>query len=205
AGRLLVCSVIRALLPWTTSTSWPSPAPTESSATIARPVFPNDAGRFVCSSYFTFKGSTTNSFWPLSALSLCVATTLPVMRARNIAALHLRFAIYDLRMTGPQSIRNCKSQIENDLSHFRHVRVRSWDDVDGDDFADAARGFGAGVNRRADRGDISAKGDGDEAAADLVLLDELDVRRLEGRVAGFDRRDDSFGFDQTDCFTVGHS
>ena len=62
-------SVIRALLPWTISTSWPSPHPTESSATIARPVLPSAAGVVVPSSYFTLRGSTTSSFCPLRTLS----------------------------------------------------------------------------------------------------------------------------------------
>src|SRR6185312_4106942 len=92
----------------------------------------------------------------------------------------------------------------NSSTHLRHVRVGSGDDVDGDDFTDAARGLCAGVNRGTDSGDVAPKGDRDQAAADLVLLDELHVRRLEGRVAGFDGCDDSLGFDQTDCFTVGH-
>src|SRR5687767_3114786 len=89
AGRFFVTSVIRAELPCTTSTSWPSPAPTTSMATIARPVLPRDAGWFVASSYLTLRGSTTSSFWPLSVLSFCVATTLPVTRARNIVLSHL--------------------------------------------------------------------------------------------------------------------
>jgi len=56
----------------------------------ARPVLPSDAGLFVASSYFTFSGSTTNSFWPFRVLSFCVATTLPVTRARNMGTLRMR-------------------------------------------------------------------------------------------------------------------
>src|SRR5258708_3618608 len=94
------------------------------------------------------------------------------------------------------------SSIANLLSHPRHVRVRTGNDVDGDDFADAAGGFGAGIHRGANRGDVTLEGDGDQAAADLVLFDEGDIRGLECRVARLDGRDDALGFDQSDCFTV---
>src|SRR5436190_574641 len=60
AGRFFVGSVMRADEPWTTRTSWPSPQPTTSMATIARPVFPSDAGLLVASSYLTLRGSTIN-------------------------------------------------------------------------------------------------------------------------------------------------
>src|SRR5215207_3820689 len=53
---------------------------------MARPVLPSEDGLFA-SSNLTFSGSTTNSFWPLSALSLVVATTWPVTRARNMLLL----------------------------------------------------------------------------------------------------------------------
>jgi len=74
--------------------------------------------------------------------------------------------------------------------------------VDADDFPDAAAGFGAGVDGGAYRGDVAAQRDRHQPAADLVLLDERHVGGLESRVARFDRRDDAFGFDQSDCFTV---
>jgi hypothetical protein len=81
------------------------------------------------------------------------------------------------------------------LSHLRHIRMRPWDDVDGEDFADAPGGFGAGVDRGADGGYVTFQGDRDQPAADLVLLVELHVGRLERRVAGLDGRHDAFGFD----------
>ena len=51
--------------------------------------------------------------------------------------------------------------------------MRARDDVDGDDFADAAAGFGAGVDRGANGRDVALERDRHQAAADLVLLDEL--------------------------------
>src|SRR5258706_15138600 len=81
------------------------------------------------------------------------------------------------------------------LSHLRHVAVRARDHVYADDLTDAAGCFGAGVNGGADGGDVAAQRDRDQAASDLVLLDEGDVRGLERRVAGLDCCYDSLGFD----------
>src|SRR4051812_172571 len=106
-----------------------------------------------------------NSFWPFSTLSFCVATTLPVTLARNMRA----------------------------SAHLGDVVVRTRDHVDRHDLADAPAGFGAGVDRSADGGDVAAEGDRDQAAADLVLLDELHVRCLQRRVARLDGGDESLG------------
>ena len=73
--------------------------------------------------------------------------------------------------------------------------MRTRDDVDGDDFSDTARRFSAGVDGGTHCRDITTKGDRDQAAADLVLLDEFYVRRFQRCVAGFDCCDDSLGFD----------
>src|SRR5690348_2225740 len=169
AGRFLVCSVMRALEPCTISTSCPSPAPTASIATIARPVLPSDAGSLVRSSYLTLRGSTTNSFWPFRVLSFCVATTWPVTRARNIGI----------------SVFGADAR----SAHLRYVAVRARDNVDADDLADPAAGLGAGVDRGADGGDVALERDRDQPATDLVLLDERHVRRLQRRVARLDGGD----------------
>ena len=58
-----------------------------------------------------------------------------------------------------------------------------------------AGGFSAGVHRGANRGDVALERDRDQAAADLVLLDECDVGGLERRIARLYRRYDSLGFD----------
>src|SRR4051812_45537526 len=134
AGRFLVMSVMRALEPWTTSTSWPSPQPTESRATMARPVLPREEG-LLASSNLTLRGSTTNSFWPLSVLSLVVATTWPVTLARNMVA--------PIRTTGVSPVlRNGQdARCTERLTHLGNVLVRPRDYMNGDDLAHAAGGF----------------------------------------------------------------
>ena len=67
-------------------------------------------------------------------------------------------------------------------SQLRDVFVGTGDDVDADDFADAAGGFSAGIDGGLDGGDIAFDGDRDQARADLVLADELDVGGLEGGI-----------------------
>src|SRR5436305_14483808 len=76
--------------------------------------------------------------------------------------------------------------------------------MDRDDFADSSRRLSAGIDGGANGRHVAAQGDGHQAAADLVLLDELDVRRLQRRIARLDGGHDALGFDQSDCFTVCH-
>jgi hypothetical protein len=90
------------------------------------------------------------------------------------------------------------------LPHLGDIAVWARDDVDAHNLADATGGFGACIDGGADGGDIAFERNRDQAAADLVLLDELHVRCLEGRIARFDGGDDAFGFDQSNCFTVCH-
>src|SRR5690348_10973704 len=84
------------------------------------------------------------------------------------------------------------------LSHLRHVTMRPRNHVDADDLADATGGFGTGVDRRADGRDVALERDRHEPAADLVLLNELHVRRLQRRIACLNGRYDALGFDQSD-------
>src|SRR6266550_1657052 len=157
AGRFLVMSVMRALEPCTTSTSWPSPQPTESRATMARPVLPRELGLF-CSSNLTLRGSTTNSFWPLSVLSFCVATTWPVTLARNIRTpMRPRGHAYEYISMAPE-YRRVRS------AHLGDILMRSGDYVDGDDLSHASRCFSAGIDGGANGRHIAAEGDGDQAA-----------------------------------------
>src|SRR5260221_8344311 len=67
------------------STISPWPAPTVSTTTKVRPA-PTKRSRFTGS---TRNGSTVSSLRPVIEATLCVATTRPVTRARNIA--HSRF------------------------------------------------------------------------------------------------------------------
>ena len=82
--------------------------------------------------------------------------------------------------------------------------MRPWDDVDADDFTDTAAGFGTGIHRGAHGGDIAAHRDRHESAANLMLVDERDVGRLQRRIQRLDRRNNPLGFDHSDCFTDCH-
>src|SRR6185312_5781490 len=155
AGRFLVCSVMRALEPCTTSTSCPCPHPTESSATIARPVLPSAAGSAVAASYLTLSGSTTNNFWPLSVLSFWVATTWPVTRARNMGDLG-----------NWESLREAASgeaAPSRDSSHLGYVIVGSGNHMNADDFAHAPARFRAGIHRGANRSHVTLDRDGHQS------------------------------------------
>src|SRR5437660_4305662 len=161
AGRFLVMSVMRALLPCTTNTSWPSPQPTESRATMARPVLPSEDG-LLASSNLTLRGSTTNSFWPLSVLSFCVATTWPVTLARNMHAP---------RGTGTSPVQlegMGEAPMPQDLAHFGNIGMRAWNHVYGDDLAHTAGGFSACIDGGANGRHVATESDGHQAAADLV-------------------------------------
>src|SRR5205085_563068 len=80
-GSLSVSGVKRALDPCTISTISPWPAPTVSTTTKVRPVV-TSRSRFAGS---TRIGSTVSSFRPVIDAIFCVATTLPVTLARNMA------------------------------------------------------------------------------------------------------------------------
>src|SRR5215470_10646016 len=79
-GSFSVSGVSRALEPWTISTISPWPAPTVSTTTKVRPM-PMSRSR-CCGS--TRSGSTVSRRWPVIEATFCVATTVPVTRARNI-------------------------------------------------------------------------------------------------------------------------
>src|SRR5262245_17140473 len=79
-GSFSVSGVMRALEPCTISTISPWPAPTVSTTTNVRPVF-TSRSRWAGS---TRSGSTVSSLCPVIEATFCVATTLPVTRARNM-------------------------------------------------------------------------------------------------------------------------
>src|SRR5436309_10580332 len=82
--------------------------------------------------------------------------------------------------------------------------VRSWDDMDRHELADAARGCGAGVGRRLHRADIAPNEDGDIARADILFADQHDVGGLHHRVGCLDRPDEPLRLDHSQRF-LGHS
>ena len=69
--------------------------------------------------------------------------------------------------------------------------------MDGDELADLLGGRCACIRGGLDRADVAAHHDGDEAAADLLLADELDVRGLHHGVRGFDGGDKAARFDHS--------
>ena len=78
--------------------------------------------------------------------------------------------------------------------------VRTGDDVDRDELADAARGRGAGVRRGLDGADVAAHEDGDVAGPDVFLGDEHDVCGFHHRVGGLDRPDQPARFHHSERF-----
>src|SRR5437868_7057722 len=90
------------------------------------------------------------------------------------------------------------------LSHLCHILMRPWNHVNRYDPAHPSGCLSTGIDGGANRRYVAAECDGHQAAADLVLLDEFDVGRLQRCIARLDGGDDAFGFDQSDCFTVCH-
>ena len=72
--------------------------------------------------------------------------------------------------------------------------VRTGNDVDRDQLADAPRRRGAGIGRGLHRADVAAHHHRDVAGADVFLADEDDVGCLDHRVGRFDRADQALGF-----------
>ena len=79
--------------------------------------------------------------------------------------------------------------------------MRTRDDVDRHELADAARRGGAGVGRGLDRGDVAAHDGGHVAGADLLPADERHLGGLDHGVRRFDHRDETLGLDHPECFT----
>jgi hypothetical protein len=75
--------------------------------------------------------------------------------------------------------------------------VRTGDDVDADEFADAAGGCCTGVGRVLDGGNVAADDRSDKSGADLFIADELDVRRFYHRIGRLDHCDKAFAFNHS--------
>jgi len=83
------------------------------------------------------------------------------------------------------------------------VFVWTRDDLDGDDFADAFGGIGAGIDGGFEGGDVAAEEGGDVAGADGFVASHGDVGGFEGSVGSFEERAEAFGFDHSESF-LGH-
>ena len=60
-------------------------------------------------------------------------------------------------------------------------------------------GGGAGVYRRLHRAHVAPDHDGDEAGADLLLADQLDIGRLHHGVCRLNRPDEAPGLHHSQC------
>src|SRR5262245_42065698 len=80
----------------------------------------------------------------------------------------------------------------------QQIRVRPRDHVTGDQLPDAACGFGAGIDRRANAPDIAADDRRHVSAADLDRLDDFHVGGLAHRVSRFDQAHPALGLNQAE-------
>src|SRR5262245_4083161 len=72
-----------------------------------------------------------------------------------------------------------------------------------DQFTNAPGGRSPGISRRFDRAHVSTPKDGDVTRPDILLTEQLHVRRFDHRVSGFDGADKTFRLDHSECFQ-GH-
>src|SRR5262245_58865570 len=176
-GRSLVAAVWRADEPDAYSTISPTPAPTASAHTT----MPPDASGWPSTS----QARTTRRGNPSRVGSLRVATSVPMTLPSTMARLLLRRAGAAERQHGVD------------------VGVRPRDHVDRDHLADALGGALAGLGGGAHRGDVAAHDRGDEAAAGLLVTDQLDLGGLHHGVGGLDHAGEPLHFDHSK--RVSHS
>jgi hypothetical protein len=78
--------------------------------------------------------------------------------------------------------------------------MRTRDDVNRNQFTDAARSRGTGIGRRFDRSDITAHDRRYESGTDLFISDELHVGRLDHRIGRLDRGNQTLRLNHSQCF-----
>src|SRR5690606_21175523 len=79
-----------------------------------------------------------------------------------------------------------------------HILVRARDEVDTNHLAHLLRPSHAGFEGGLDGGDVAADDSGDVSTADFLIADEFDLRGLDHRVAGFDHRGETSGFNHAE-------
>ena len=84
--------------------------------------------------------------------------------------------------------------------HDTQVVVRTWNHLDADDFANAARGVCAGVGGRFDGRHVSRHKGRYQATADFVPAEKLHVRGLQHGVGGLNQSDKALGLDHSQRF-----
>ncbi len=86
--------------------------------------------------------------------------------------------------------------------NFFDVAMRRWDHVDGDEFAYTAGGGGSGIGGGFYGAHVATNGDGDESGPDVFLAGQDDFGGFHHCVGGFDRTDESLGFNHSERFHV---
>jgi hypothetical protein len=81
--------------------------------------------------------------------------------------------------------------------------MRPWDHVHANQFTHSSRGCCACVRRGFDCANIAAHEHGHVTGTDVFFSEQLHVRRFDHRVGRFDRADEAFGLDHSQCFK-GH-
>ncbi|EZH78035.1 hypothetical protein AT59_22960 [Aeromonas hydrophila AD9] len=81
------------------------------------------------------------------------------------------------------------------------VVVRTGDDQRGHHFTDALCGFHAGVHRGFHGPYVAFHHGGDQARADVLIADQLDVGGFAHGIRRFNAGHQAFGFNQTQCIT----
>jgi hypothetical protein len=76
--------------------------------------------------------------------------------------------------------------------------MRPWNDVDGDEFADAPGGGSPGIGGSFDRADITANEHGDVTGTDVFGSDQHHICGFDHRISGLDRADEPAGFHHTE-------
>jgi hypothetical protein len=84
--------------------------------------------------------------------------------------------------------------------HSFNFAMRSRNYMNADQFTHAARSSGSGVGRSLNGPDIATNEYRHVARADVFLSDQLNIRGFDHRVRRFNRADESFGLDHSECF-----
>ena len=94
----------------------------------------------------------------------------------------------------------CDSALCDPFAEVSEILMWARDYLNGDDLADAFRGFGAGFDGGLEGRDIAAEKSGDVAGADGLVAGHRDVGRLQGGVGGLEERTETFGFNHAESF-----
>ena len=94
----------------------------------------------------------------------------------------------------------CLCLLHYDWQRFVDALMRTRDDVDRYELAYAAGCSGSCIGSGFNRGYVTADDSRYESGTDLFVSDKLDVGGLDHGVSGFNRADETFGFDHAEGF-----